>query len=156
MQSGLEKRALKVIWDLVAGSSGSLNAEQFVKCVYLIDHARRGAPLPPALPPAGAPGAPQFPPLAAGVTMPPPAAPAPAATPPASILGPAPAAPSPGWSLASQFGEKTAAKAVAEVYDQTLPRLPGMPPKVAFDGKGGAAAGGGASEVPSLDDEVTK
>jgi hypothetical protein len=128
MQSGLDKRALKVIWDLVAGSSGSLNAEQFVKCVYLIDHARRGAPLPPALP-AG-PGAPPFPPLAAGVAMPAAAAPA-AAPPPASILGPAAPAPGPGWSLSSQFGEKTAAKAVADVYDQTLPRLPGMPGKVA-------------------------
>lgn len=163
MQTGLDKRVLKVIWDVVAGASGALDAEQFVRCLYLMDRAKRGAPPPPALPPG------PFPPLAPGVTMPAPrpgsaagggaagaasAGPTGAGAPP-----PQPAAPAPApqqWTLESQFGEKSAAKAVAEVYDQTLPRLPGLPPKVTYDDKGRPAAASRASEVPDLDGEVAR
>jgi hypothetical protein len=161
MQTGLDKRVLKHIWDVVAGASGALNAEQFVKYVYLMDCAKRGTPPPPALPPGAA-----FPPLAAGVVMPV-AAPAAAAgptggsvihtTPLAGVTGGSSASSTAPkeWSLASQFGEKTATKAVSESYDQTLPRLPGMPLKVVYDAKGQPVAAG-ASEVPSLDDEVSQ
>ncbi|KAI8469930.1 MAG: hypothetical protein J3K34DRAFT_521730 [Monoraphidium minutum] len=152
MQTGLDKRVLKHIWDLVAGTSGSLNGEQFVRAAYLMDLAKRGAPPPHALPPG------PFPPLGPGAAMPPVPAPGGAsAGPTGAAAGPTggpPAAPQ-QWSLSSQFGEKTAAAAVSEVYDQTLPRLPGMPPKVSYDG-GGGGRGAGPSEVPSLDEEVLK
>jgi hypothetical protein len=51
MKSGLDKALLKRMWDLVAGNAGSLNAEQFFKCMYLMDGCRRGAQLPAVLPP---------------------------------------------------------------------------------------------------------
>jgi hypothetical protein len=51
MKSGLDKALLKRMWDLVAGNAGSLNAEQFFKCMYLMDGCRRGAALPAVLPP---------------------------------------------------------------------------------------------------------
>jgi hypothetical protein len=51
MKSGLDKALLKRMWDLVAGNAGTLNAEQFFKCMYLMDGCRRGAQLPAALPP---------------------------------------------------------------------------------------------------------
>jgi hypothetical protein len=51
MKSGLDKGLLKRMWDLVAGNAGSLNAEQFFKCMYLMDGCRRGAALPAVLPP---------------------------------------------------------------------------------------------------------
>lgn len=51
MLSGLDKALLKRMWDMVAGNAGSLNAEQFFKCMYIMDGCRRGAQLPAALPP---------------------------------------------------------------------------------------------------------
>lgn len=51
MKSGLDKALLKRMWDLVAGNAGSLNQEQFLKCMYLMDGCRRGAVLPAVLPP---------------------------------------------------------------------------------------------------------
>jgi hypothetical protein len=58
MQSGLPKAALKQIWDLVAGDEPRLNRHQFVQALYLIDLAKRGMPIPAALPPG------PFPPVA--------------------------------------------------------------------------------------------
>lgn len=51
MLSGLDKALLKRMWDMIAGNAGSLNAEQFIKCMYIMDGCRRGAQLPAALPP---------------------------------------------------------------------------------------------------------
>ncbi len=34
------------------------------------------------------------------------------------------------WTLDSQFGPKGAVRAVSDAYDQTLPRIPGLPAKV--------------------------
>lgn len=62
MQWGLDKGVLKSIWDVVAGNAGHLSQDQFIKCVYLMDNAKRGMPVPKQLP-AG-----QFPPLA-GTTV---------------------------------------------------------------------------------------
>jgi hypothetical protein len=59
------------------------------------------------------------------------------------------------WSLNSQFGEKTATKAINEAYDQTLPRLPDMPGKFTYDPKTRPAAGPGPA-VPALDDTVAR
>lgn len=58
MAWGLDKAVLKRIWDLVAGTAAQLSQVQFSQAVYLMDAAKRGLPLPPALPPG------QFPPLA--------------------------------------------------------------------------------------------
>lgn len=95
-QSGLDKVALRDIWTLVAGTSGSLSGPQFVAYLYLIDLVKRGMPMPTALPP----GLAGFPPVAG--------APAPlaAAAPPLAPPGAAGAAPGHGatWSLQSQFG----------------------------------------------------
>ena len=49
--SGLDKGLLKRMWDMVAGNAGALNAEQFFKCMYIMDGCRRGAQLPAVLPP---------------------------------------------------------------------------------------------------------
>jgi hypothetical protein len=60
MAWGLDKGVLKRIWDLVAGTAAQLSQAQFTQAVYLMDAAKRGLPLPPALPPG------QFPLLAGG------------------------------------------------------------------------------------------
>ncbi|KAK9844100.1 hypothetical protein WJX81_004424 [Elliptochloris bilobata] len=62
LQSGLGKGALKDVWAAVAGDEGRLSASQFLACLYLIDLARRGLPVPAHAPPAG----PDFPPIAGG------------------------------------------------------------------------------------------
>ncbi|KAL4548135.1 hypothetical protein Ndes2526B_g07333 [Nannochloris sp. 'desiccata'] len=56
MRSGLPKDILKSIWDVVAGDEGQLNRHQFVQCLYLVDCAKIGIPVPAVLPPG------QFPP----------------------------------------------------------------------------------------------
>jgi hypothetical protein len=56
MRSGLPKDILKSIWDVVAGDEGHLNRHQFVQCLYLVDCAKIGIPVPLVLPPG------QFPP----------------------------------------------------------------------------------------------
>lgn len=38
--------------------------------------------------------------------------------------------PAENWSLENQFGPKGAQKAIADAYDQTLPRIPELPGKV--------------------------
>jgi len=57
MRCGLPKGALKDIWDVVAGDEGHLNRHQFIQCMYLIECAMLGSPIPSALPPG------QFPPI---------------------------------------------------------------------------------------------
>lgn len=42
---------LRHIWEIVAGTSGSLTQVQLVQCLYLMDQAKRGLRPPPALPP---------------------------------------------------------------------------------------------------------
>ena len=74
MQWGLPKEALKGIWELVAGDEGRLTQGQFLSCIYLMDLAKRGRPLPQRLPPGA------FPPVA-------PAAPAPGAQGALSLSG---------------------------------------------------------------------
>lgn len=59
MQWGLTKAMLKDIWELVAGDEGRLSQRQFVSCIYLMEQAKRGSPLPKRLPPGA------FPPIAA-------------------------------------------------------------------------------------------
>ncbi|WIA34036.1 hypothetical protein OEZ86_012415 [Tetradesmus obliquus] len=71
IKSGLDKALLKRMWDLVAGNAGSLDAQQFLKCMYLMDGCRRGAALPAALPPGPWPQASMVSPAAAGMTGPP-------------------------------------------------------------------------------------
>jgi hypothetical protein len=63
MQSGLYKDALRHIWSVVAGDAGSLSGHQFIQATYLIDCAKKGIPLPNALP-AG-----QFPPVSGTVNL---------------------------------------------------------------------------------------
>lgn len=58
MQWGLPKAMLKKIWEVVAGDEGRLTQRQFVSCIYLMERAKRGAPLPQRLPPG------PFPPIA--------------------------------------------------------------------------------------------
>ena len=74
MQWGLPKEALKSIWEVVAGDEGRLTQGQFLSCIYLMDLAKRGRPLPQRLPPGA------FPPVA-------PAAPAPGAQRALSLSG---------------------------------------------------------------------
>ena len=58
MHWGLPKDVLKSIWEVVAGDEGRLTQGQFVSCIYLMDLAKRGRPLPQRLPPG------EFPPVA--------------------------------------------------------------------------------------------
>ena len=58
MQWGLPKATLKDLWELVAGDEGRLTQRQFVSCIYLMERAKTGAPLPKRLPPG------PFPPVA--------------------------------------------------------------------------------------------
>ena len=51
MQWGLPKAILKDIWEVVAGDEGRLTQRQFIGCIYLMELAKRGAPLPHRLPP---------------------------------------------------------------------------------------------------------
>lgn len=62
LHSGLGKGVLKDVWAAVAGNEGRLSAPQFLACLYLMDLARRGLPVPAHAPPAG----PDFPPVAGG------------------------------------------------------------------------------------------
>jgi hypothetical protein len=78
LQWGLEKVVLRDVWSAVAGNSGRLSQEQFVRCLHLMDCVKRGVPLQQALQPTAAPAA------AA-------AAPTPAAAPAAAAPAPAPA-----------------------------------------------------------------
>lgn len=63
MRSGLPKEILKTIWDVVAGDEGHLNRHQFVQCLYLVDCAKLGLPVPATLPPG------QFPPTQGGIGL---------------------------------------------------------------------------------------
>ena len=63
MRSGLPKDILKSIWDVVAGDEGHLNNHQFVQCLYLVDCAKMGIPVPPVLPSG------QFPPTQSGLGL---------------------------------------------------------------------------------------
>ena len=58
MQSGLSKKELKEIWDVVAGNAGELNRHQFVQAMYLIDWVKMSSKTVPRSLPA------QFPPVA--------------------------------------------------------------------------------------------
>ena len=51
MQWGLPKATLKDIWEVVAGDEGRLTQQQFVSYIYLMERAKKGAPLPQRLPP---------------------------------------------------------------------------------------------------------
>ena len=51
MQWGLPKATLKDIWELVAGDEGRLTQRHFVSCIYLMELAKTGNPLPQRLPP---------------------------------------------------------------------------------------------------------
>ena len=55
MQWGLPKEALKSIWEVVAGDEGRLTQGQFLACIYLMDLAKQGRPLPQRLPPGAFP-----------------------------------------------------------------------------------------------------
>lgn len=59
---GVDRSALKQIWQVVAGSAGVINRDQFIKCLYLIEIYRRGMPIPASLPPG------QFPLIAQATT----------------------------------------------------------------------------------------
>ena len=63
MRSGLPKDTLKAIWDVVAGDAGYLNRHQFVQCLYLVDCAKIGIPVPAVLPQG------QFPPAVGGMGL---------------------------------------------------------------------------------------
>ena len=63
MRSGLPKETLKQIWDVVAGDEGHLNGHQFVQCLYLVDCAKMGIPIPATIPPG------QFPPSQGGIGL---------------------------------------------------------------------------------------
>ncbi|KAF6263937.1 hypothetical protein COO60DRAFT_1664828 [Scenedesmus sp. NREL 46B-D3] len=168
IKSGLDKALLKRMWDLVAGNAGSLSAEQFFKCMYLMDGCRRGAALPAVLPPGPWPQVSMASPAAAGMTGPPgmmqqqqpPLAaaasftgsmPGPAGLPPAPQLsaGGGRVSSSESWTLENQFGRKGAVKAISDAYDQTLPRIPGLPGKITYSATAATAAG--PSSVPDLD-----
>eukprot|EP00878_Enallax_costatus_P014044 GHUV01014686.1.p1 GENE.GHUV01014686.1~~GHUV01014686.1.p1 ORF type:complete len:952 (+),score=416.02 GHUV01014686.1:1010-3865(+) len=164
MLSGLDKGMLKRMWDMVAGNAGALNAEQFFKCMYIMDGCRRGAQLPAVLPPgiwpqvtmpgaaAGYTGTQSLPGSArvsaSGAVS---AAGAAAAGPTGVTPGSAPL-PAESWSLENQFGAKGAQKAVSEAYDQTLPKVPDLPGKFTFEGRPPSISG--ASQVPDLDTAV--
>ncbi|GLI62231.1 hypothetical protein VaNZ11_004797 [Volvox africanus] len=123
-QSGLEKPALRDIWNLVAGTEGRLSGQQFVAFLYLIECMKRGLPLPAYLP-QGLAG---FPPVAAPAAA--------LQTAPAPVLAPA-AAPPPApakWTLESQFGTRHNITAVLSTPQVTSlpapPPLPTIPPKL--------------------------
>ena len=50
MQSGLPRQTLKDVWQVVAGDASFLNQQQFVSCLYLMDLAKQGRPVPSSLP----------------------------------------------------------------------------------------------------------
>jgi hypothetical protein len=58
MRWGLPQSVLRDAWALVAGGAGHLSQEQFVRCLYVLQSAKGGMPLPAALPPG------PFPPVA--------------------------------------------------------------------------------------------
>ena len=50
MQSGLPRQTLKDVWQVVAGSASFLTQQQFVSCLYLMDLAKQGRPVPGSIP----------------------------------------------------------------------------------------------------------
>jgi hypothetical protein len=58
MQSGLPRQTLKDVWQTVAGDMPHLDRQQFVSCLYLMDLAKQGRPVPPSLPPGPFPPGP--------------------------------------------------------------------------------------------------
>lgn len=50
MQSGLHRQILKAVWAVVAGDASFLTQDQFVSCLYLMDLAKQGRPLPSSIP----------------------------------------------------------------------------------------------------------
>ena len=50
MQSGLPRQTLKAVWQVVAGNASFLDQQQFVTCLYLMDLAKQGQPVPASLP----------------------------------------------------------------------------------------------------------
>ncbi|KAG2497057.1 hypothetical protein HYH03_005055 [Edaphochlamys debaryana] len=132
-QSGLDKAVLRDIWSLVAGTEGRLSGPQFVASMYLMEMAKRGVPLPKALPP----GLVGFPPIA-GMAAP---APGPAAA----------AAGAPAWSLQSQFGTSSnITKVLAAPPPSTNMAAP--PPPLAMLPRAdlGALAGAAAPAAPPV------
>lgn len=85
LQWQLPKTVLRDVWSVVAGNAGQLNQQQLAACLYLMDNAKRGLPVPAALPPG------PFPPQQGAAPAPAPA-PAPQAAPPPRAA-PAPPAP---------------------------------------------------------------
>ena len=51
MHWGLPKQTLKNVWQVIAGNSSALNQQSFVACLYLMDLAKQGNPVPNQLPP---------------------------------------------------------------------------------------------------------
>lgn len=142
LQWGLDKAVLRDIWNVVAGTAGQLNSEQFVKCLYLMDGAKKGRPVPQQLPPGPFPPvgnaapvvAPRSGPAAAGDTAAVLAA-AIIASSPAPSAAPAPAPVHQPWSLQSQFGNAGMQATVNQSYvAQAAPavQMPPLPAKVEF------------------------
>ena len=52
MQWGLPRQTLKDVWQVVAGDESFLTQQQFVTCLYFMDLAKQGRPVPSQLPPA--------------------------------------------------------------------------------------------------------
>lgn len=121
MAWGLDKTVLRDIWHVVAGNAGKLNDHQFTQCVYLMDCAKRGIPVPSVLPPG------PFPAVVASA----------AGAPPLQVTGGAPAsaassAPSnASWSLHSQFGDAGMTGAVAAATSGSV-ALPSLPPRAEY------------------------
>lgn len=154
---GLDKAVLRDIWNVVAGNAGQLSSDQFVKCLYLMDNAKRGMPVPPALPPgpfppgigAGTPGAVSRAVSSGSLNT----YGAPATAPPPQQQQPQ-QQPATAWTLQSQFGGKTMTQAMDQAYNDNVP-LPTLPTRAEFD----AAAGQTGrpqqpSRVPVLDPAV--
>lgn len=75
-------------------------------------------------------------------------------------LPPQPQPPQPephqSWSLQSQFGNKTATKAIDDAYNGPLFKMPELPGKVQYDPKQGPQPASSASQVPTLDDAIAR
>ncbi|GMH40613.1 hypothetical protein BSKO_08517 [Bryopsis sp. KO-2023] len=50
VSTGVDRSVLKMIWATVAGNEGFLRKDNFIKCLYLIENAKRGIPPPSTLP----------------------------------------------------------------------------------------------------------
>lgn len=51
MEWGLPRQVLKDVWQVVAGDESYLSQQGFVSCLYLMDLAKQGRPIPNKLPP---------------------------------------------------------------------------------------------------------